>query len=411
MASSAVHADWNDKGKWRGKLAGGWAGGAAILSASASTLPQRPNRADLEIGQRQIPNQLAQNMAPDISVPGNDELREVTETRAPVATNALYTISILRTKKQRSPPGKRKIRFEASYSERFYNIDSESCKWLVPSSDSRYSMARKRTPVASGTSMATVSASIDAFVAAIRKKDLMGVLQQLKSGNIRTDATIEGVPLLEREYIYAKEHGLSAITKILNVYKTAATSILAAQSLRLWHRYEIRVDKIIHLQLRQGGLPPPGLQTFEGCVSHRVQGRYQNLPALPHRTWPTRGVVEYGLGNSSLPEYALNYNDMLAEDRTFVIDLRSTGNGKSIATLAIPVKEISSEALGSGGSVVIEKELQVGNLLKQRASVRLLVKRINLEQDYLSKYTARFCNIRLGYCSHKYNLNTDAAHC
>ena len=396
MVSSAVHPDWSDKGKWRGTLAGGWAGGAASVSVSAPTLPQRPNRAAPATGQRHIPNQFAQsappqelgNIAPEATEPCYEELREVTETRSPVANTTQHTISILRRKNQ-GPPRKRNIRFEeASDSERFYNIGSESCKWLVPSSDSRYSMARKRHPEDSESSEAIVSASVNAFVAAIRKNDLMGVLQQLKSGNIRTNATIEDVPLLEREYIFAKEHGLSAITKVLNVYKTAATSILAAQSLRLWHRYDIRVEKITNLQLRHGGLPPPGLQTFEGCVSHRVQGRYQNLPSLPHRTWPTRGVVEYKSGNSPLPEYALNYNDMLAEDRTFVIDLRSPGNGKSIATIAIPVKEISSEALSSGGSVVIEKELEVGNLLKQGARVRLLVKRINLEQDYISKYTA-----------------------
>ena len=94
---------------------------------------------------------------------------------------------------------------------------------------------------------------------------------------------------------------------------------------------------------------------------------------------------------------------MLAEDRTFVLELRSSRNSMSLASLELPMKEVSVEALHSGGSVIFEKELQVGPLLKQGASVRLLVKRISLEEGYTSKFTFLLATIVIDiYLCHVY---------
>lgn len=423
LSPASLSADWSSRGKWRGALRSGWAGGAEVIPyhdpstaygignnggrASANPNPTFESNRIEALHRREFPSDRGPVQArpppphppPAAARAVNNKTQQeeltlslVTQTRNPSHRGFQPDFAILKAlpKALRQPPTRpRKVRFQAGNDERIFDKETASLHWLVYGPASSAKGGYKLASPAAGSTRDRVSreeaeaASLKAIAKSVRSNDLDGFLKELKGGHIRTDSCIEDENWLSREYKFAKERKMYDIKTALNIHRTARTVIAFAQSLRCWTRYEIKVEQISGMVRQTGSLRT---DSFEGIVEYRIMGKTEPLEPLPVRNVSASGVVKYREDN--VPVYdTIHYNSGVPEDRSLVVELRSTVDRSLFASVVIPISLVCQKCQYLGKPVVFERECRIGEAFEAGVKIQISAKKVVLEKHYLGEFS------------------------
>ena len=153
------------------------------------------------------------------------------------------------------------------------------------------------------------------------------------------------------------------------------------KSMKLWARYEVRIQKIIGIEVTAIGERHHS-QVFEGRVFHFVNGEGFSLPSLAKKIALSSSV---SYTEESHNAYLLNFNPDIDEGRTLVIDLHGEGNQTKLASVSVPLREIS-QRLALEQQVLLEKEFGHGAFFKEGMRICLQAKKVPLQDGFLGEW-------------------------
>jgi hypothetical protein len=153
---------------------------------------------------------------------------------------------------------------------------------------------------------------------------------------------------------------------------------------KLWSRYEVYIQNIQGIKLTTMGERHPEAHLFKGRVSHYVKGTPQILHPLLSAKSALVNLADYS-DEAQKATHCLNFNPGILDGRTLVIDLLAEGGDMELASVSIPLVEIS-QLLEVNKQVKLERDFsQRSPYFEQGMKVRLLAKKVPMTGDLLGE--------------------------
>jgi hypothetical protein len=348
----------------------------------------------------------ASKPAASLKPPEEEELAWVQETQTRNPNHREHVLgpnaSILKKPKllRQSRTQKRKVAWRTSFNERIFDKETASVHWLVhaPQSTSGANIQSPRPVVPRQASPEEAEAiSLKAIVKAVRSNNMDDLITELQTGLVGTEAELDGEKWLSREYKFVKKRKMEDMETVLKIYRTARTELAFAQSLRFWSRYVVRVEKISGLVLSPRGIHQQGANAaFEAVVVYNVGGASQILASVPIRNVSGSGIIDYQEDTAvetEFPIHYIHYNRGVPEDRAVEVKLKSTVDRSELASVYLPIDEVSQKCYAMDRPVAFERECRIGGDFEPGVKILLSAKKISLERDYLGEF----------YCCQQYH--------
>ncbi|CAB9526809.1 expressed unknown protein [Seminavis robusta] len=341
----AVGADWTVTGQWQGKSVGGWAGGSnrRVSTQQGNSLPRRTlpsQRSILHSGSRKTGSS-----SKHVNFADNCGLRRFS------ANERVFRLE---------PETKEGTKFETT----------------IPESNAH-----------TGTQI------LDAISKAVGNRACANLIRYLQSAKTVVAGKDFRFFLSQQLDMAKKNEAGDRISNILKAFKSAHETIAIAQRLKCFQRLRVEVEKIVDFRLTAKGEKKIAEKSCKSYLFHMVDDKSKKLTPSPPPMDMVSGEIDYGSGNSAVPEYTLDYNP--GERHLLHVELHST-KGTMDARLSIPLNEVVRDHLKTDPAATIVREFRVGHdglleggvkmqlrveLLKDKLTDRELSKKIAVKAD------------------------------